>query len=216
MRYKIVPAFSFDFLTPFYDPVIELLGFGESFKIEVLNRVNFESGEDLLDIGCGTGMLLIPAKKYQPDSRVVGIDPDPHILDIAKRKINKQQLTVKLVNSFAEDLPFNNSSFDVVVSTLVFHHLPTEIKKQAMKEILRVLKKNGRFLLVDFGKPENSFWKIILALEGIFEEAKYLQDNLNGKLPLFLSEAGFHVKEVLPRYRGIQFLLATKQERVLI
>lgn len=210
MKYKAVPAFSFDFLTPFYDPITELLGFGESFKKRVLNLVSFENGEDLLDVGCGTGTLLIPAKMDNPDSKIVGVDPDQHVLDIARRKIEKANIEVGLVKAYGEDLPLENSSFDVVVSTLVSHHLPTEIKKLTIKEIYRVLKKNGRFLLADFGKPDNALWKVILAFESIFEEAKYMKDNLNGKIPIFLEEAGFKVKDIPPPYRGVQFLLCIK------
>jgi hypothetical protein len=46
------------------------------------------------------------------------------------------------------------------------------------------------------------------------DEARYIQDNQAGKLPLFLKEAGFAVQELLPRYRGVQFLLATKDAGV--
>lgn len=210
MKYKIVPAFTFNFLTPFYDFVTELIGFGDSFKRQIVRMLKLKDGESLLDIGCGTGSLLILAKHNHPQSRIVGIDPDPSVLDIAKRKIEKKRLDVELVRAYGEDLPFKDSSFDVAVSTLVFHHLPTEIKKQTIKEIFKVLKKGARFLLADFGQPENTFWRIILAIASIFEEAKYMRDNLDGKLPTFLREAGFKVKEVSPKYRGVQFLLAMK------
>lgn len=210
MKYKIVPAFTFDFLTPFYDSITDLIGFGESFKRKVIRMTKLQDGESLLDIGCGTGSLLILTKQDYPNSKVVGIDPDQRVLDIARRKIEKAKVEVDLIKAYSENLPFNPSSFDIVVSTLVFHHLPTEIKKQTIKEAHRVLKKNGRFFLADFGKPDNAVWKVILALESIFEEAKYMKDNLDGKLPIFLEEAGFKVKDIPPKYRGIQFILATK------
>lgn len=210
MRYKVVPAFTFNFLTPFYDFITELLGFGPSFKEKVIMLVHFQNGESLLDIGCGTGSLLIPAKKHNPGSRIVGVDPDQHILDIAQKKIKKAGVEVELIKAYGEHLPFNSASFDVVVSTLVFHHLPSEIKIQTIKEAYRILKKNGRFLLADFGKPDNAVWKAILALESIFEEARYMRDNLEGKLPVFLEKAGFKVTNMPPKYRGVQFLLAIK------
>jgi ubiquinone/menaquinone biosynthesis C-methylase UbiE len=114
----------------------------------------------------------------------------------------------------AEHLPFPTSSFDLVMSTLVFHHLPTEIKQQAMQEIYRVLTPGGRFLLADLGKPEGLALRAFFALGALAQadEARYIQDNKAGKLPLFLKEVGFAVQELLPRYKGVQFLLATKQE----
>jgi len=98
------------------------------------------------------------------------------------------------------------------VSTLIFHHLPTEIKKLAMQEIYRILRQNGRFVLADLGKPEGILLNTFFALGAMIQsdEAKYIQDNKEGKLPLFLEEVGFEVKEVPPRHRGIPFLLATK------
>jgi ubiquinone/menaquinone biosynthesis C-methylase UbiE len=212
MNYKPVPALGKNILTPFFDFLIEGVGLGTSFKEKALERVHLQNGERLLDIGCGTATLLIAAKSHNPDSQVVGIDVDERVLDIAKRKIQKTRLEVEVMKARAEDLPFESSSFDVVVSTLIFHHLPTEIKKRAMREIHRVLKQDGRFLLADFGKPESVLLKTFFALGAMVrsDEAKYLQDNREGRLPLFLEEAGFEVTEVRPRYKGIPFLLATK------
>ncbi len=213
MNYKPVPALGKNILTPFFDFLVEVVGLGTSFKEKVLERVHLQNGERLLDVGCGTATLLIAAKSHNPDSQVFGIDVDERVLDIAKRKIQKTRVELEVMKARAEDLPFESSSFDVVVSTLIFHHLPTEIKKLAMREIHRVLKQDGRFLLADFGKPESVLLKTFFALGAMVrsDEAKYLQDNREGRLPLFLEEAGFEVTEVRPRYKGIPFLLATKK-----
>jgi ubiquinone/menaquinone biosynthesis C-methylase UbiE len=175
--------------------------------------VHLQNGERLLDVGCGTATLLIAAKSHNPDSQVFGIDADERVLDIARKKIQKSKVEVEVMHARAEDLPFESSSFDVVVSTLIFHHLPTEIKKLAMREIHRVLKQRGRFLLADIGRPEGILLRTFFALGEMVrsDEAKYLRDNKEGKLLLFLEEAGFEVTEVRPRYKGIPFLLATKK-----
>lgn len=213
MSYKPVPALGKDIFTPLFDFLIEAVGLGTSFKEKVLERAHLKNCERLLDVGCGTATLLIAAKSHSPASQVVGIDADERVLDIARRKIQKTRVEVEVMRARAEDLPFASSSFDVVVSTLIFHHLPTEIKQLAMTEIHRVLKPDGRFLLVDFGKPEGVLLKTFFALASFVrsDEAKYLLDNRQGKLPLFLEEAGFEVTEVRPRYKGIPFLLATKK-----
>lgn len=210
-NYKPVPAFSFDWLTPLYDPITELIGFGTSFKERVLQMLNLKDGESILDVGCGTGSLLVPAKVNYPHSRVVGIDPDPQVLRITERKINRNNLKIELKQAWGEELPFPDSAFNVVVSTLVLHHVPSGAKIKIIKEVYRILKHDGRFMLADFGKPHNKVWKVILWLEGIFEEAKYMKDNLEGRIPVFLEENGFRVKEISPRYRGVQFLLGTKK-----
>jgi len=85
-----------------------------------------------------------------------------------------------------------------------------------MQEIYRVLTPDGRFLLADFGRPEGLLLRSFFSLGalGQAEETRYIQDNKEGKLPRFLKEAGVAVQELPPRYRGVQFLLATKDAGV--
>ncbi len=112
----------------------------------------------------------------------------------------------------AGELPFKPNSFDLVVSTLVFHHLPTAVKRQALCEIYRILRNDGRFLLIDYGKVDSILWKFLFG--GVkpsrLPETSTMQDNLAGKLPNFLSEVGLIFHEARPQYRGIQFFQAKK------
>ncbi len=207
---QFIPAFSYDFLTPFYDFFVNLL-FGYKERAKIVKLLNLKEGELLLDVGCGTGTLLVVAKKLHPTNKMTGIDIDDRILKYAQKKINKENLDIKIIKASAAKLPFDNSSFDVVVSTFTFHHLPTAVKKQSLKEIKRVLRRGGRFLLIDFGRAEGFWMNFLYALEKLFhiKEADTLKDNIEGKLPLLLKQGGFNVKEVAPKYRGIQHLLAT-------
>lgn len=213
MNNKIVPAFSFDFLTPCYDLALDLIGFGVKQREKIVNLLKLKPDDRLLDLGCGTGSLLVVAKSKYPNVDMAGVDIDSKVLEIAQKKIQKSNLNIKLIKSSADKLPFTDNSFDVVVSTLVFHHLPTDVKKAALKEIYRILKKDGRFLLADFGKL-NGFLKIIYYLEVLFRipEAKTAKDNVEGKIPEYLKQANFKFKEVLPRNLGIQYLLLSKYE----
>lgn len=212
MNYTPIPALGKNILTPFFDALVEIVGLGTSFKKKVVERANLQIGERLLDVGCGTATLLLAAKSRYPSIEAVGIDVDDRVLDIARKKIAKNKLQIEVVQARAENLPFPPASFDVVTSTLIFHHLPTEIKKLAMQEIHRVLKPGGRFLLVDFGKPEGILLKAFFTLGALLrsDEVKYLQDNREGRLPRFLQEIGFEVREVSTRHGSIPFLLATK------
>jgi ubiquinone/menaquinone biosynthesis C-methylase UbiE len=212
MSYKPVPALGKEWLTPFFDVLLTIVGLGAPLTERVIEGANIQDGEHVLDVGCGTATLLLAAKSRSPLAQMVGVDPDERALAIAREKIAQRQVEVEVVQAGAEHLPFPTSSFDLVMSTLVFHHLPTEIKHRAMQEIYRVLTPGGRLLLVDFGKPEGLLLRIFFALGALVQadEARYIQDNTAGKLPLFLQEAGFAVQELPPRYKGIQFLLATK------
>src|SRR5215467_5146752 len=146
MSYKSVPALGKDWLTPFFDVLLAIVGLGAPLTDGVIEGANIQDGEHVLDVGCGTATLLIAAKSRSPLAQMVGV-----------------------VQAGAEHVPFPTASFDLVMSTLVFHHLPTEIKQRAMQEIHRVLMPGGRFLLADFGKPEGLLLRIFFALGALVQ-----------------------------------------------
>ncbi len=209
---EYIPAFNYDFLTPLYDFILEVLGYGYSQRIKVVKLLDLNDDEYLLDLGSGTGSFLLVAKKKHPKTKMAGIDIDPKVLELARKKFQKERVDVELIEASANKLPFKDKTFDVVVSSLIFHHLPTEVKKEVLKEVYRVLKPNGRFLLVDFGKDDGTIFKLWNILSHLLNvpEAKTLEDNANGLIPGFMEEAGFKVKEIATRYRSIQYLLGTK------
>jgi len=84
------------------------------------------AGEDVLDLGCGTGTLLQALITAQPRAHYVGVDPDPRVLGVARRRLGRHANTVRLVEGYGTELPFGDDRFDLVVSTLVFHHLPPQ------------------------------------------------------------------------------------------
>jgi ubiquinone/menaquinone biosynthesis C-methylase UbiE len=212
MSKDYVPAFNYDFLTPFYDFFLELLGYGKTQRTKVIDLLNLKSADNLLDLGCGTGTLLILAKQRFPQIKMTGIDVDPKVLNIARNKTQKAKLEIEYLEASSGRLPFTDSSFGVVVSSLVFHHLPTAVKKQTIKEVYRILKKGGRFLLADFGKRAGIILNFLDFITSLLRlpESKTLQDNLNGKLPIFLTDEGFKVQEIAYSYKGIHFFEAEK------
>lgn len=210
MKGKFTPALAFHALTPLYDVGTELLGYGVSLKRKGIGVAQIQNGERVLDVGCGSGTFLVETKKQFPHAEVIGIDPDKAILTLAKRKLEHAGVEAHLVEGYAQALPFPDASFDVVVSTLIFHHLPTPVKQQAIAEIHRVLRENGRFLLADFGKPATLLETVLLNLGSIFDGRENMRANLAGKLPAFLEQANFTVQTVAPRYKGVEFLLARK------
>jgi ubiquinone/menaquinone biosynthesis C-methylase UbiE len=199
-------------VTPLYDSVVNVIGWGTNFQKRLVRLSRLESNDSLVDIGAGTGTFCICAKKFRRASKIVGIDPDRHILDIAKQKTVKENLKIEYINTTAQDLPFKNNSLDIVVSSLAFHHMSTADKKRACKEIYRVLKHDGHFLLADFGPSKNIFVKLLISFGGMlgFENKDYAKDNLKGFLPMYMEEAGFNVKDQAPMKNGVQFLLGTK------
>lgn len=120
-------------------------------------------GEAVLDVGCGTGTLAIVAKeRVGTTGRVCGIDPGTRQIARARSKAARRGLSIDFQPGVIEQLAFPDSSFDVVLSTLMMHHLPDDLKRQGLAEIARVLKPGGRLLILDFRGPVGP-WKSRLA-----------------------------------------------------
>src|SRR5712691_2379119 len=117
MSYQPVPALGKDWLTPFYDVLIAMLGWGPQLTENMLERADILDGERVLDVGCATATLLIAAKARYPTAHLVGVDPDERALQIARKKIARQRVEVEVVHARAENLPFQPSSFDLVMSS---------------------------------------------------------------------------------------------------
>ncbi len=197
---KYIPAVSFDWLTPLYDPIIQLLFPEKAFRRCLIEQMRIEKGHRVLDLGCGTATLDILIKKAHPGAVVVGLDGDQKILGIARAKIEKEGLDIKLDKGMAFELPYPDNSFDLVVSSLVFHHLTRENKKRTFNEIFRVLKPGGELHAADFGKPHNF---IMLMPSMIFRFLEEVSENIKGLLPDMFRGAGFVQVEETARFMTI-------------
>ena len=140
----------------FYDLMVWLLTFGRerSFRERLVELARLQPGESVLDVGCGTGSLAIAAKRrVGPTGIVHGIDASPEMIARATRKAKKAGVDVTFRTAVVEALPFPDRQLDVVLSTLMLHHLPRATREQSARDIRRVLKPGGRVLAVDFGMP---------------------------------------------------------------
>jgi ubiquinone/menaquinone biosynthesis C-methylase UbiE len=97
----------------------------------------------VLDVGCGTGRLLREAHRRWPDATVVGVDISPGMIAEARRRATYGQFVV----GPAEHLPLESESVDLALSTMSFHHWTD--KEAGVREVARVLKTDGRFILAD-------------------------------------------------------------------
>jgi demethylmenaquinone methyltransferase/2-methoxy-6-polyprenyl-1,4-benzoquinol methylase/phosphoethanolamine N-methyltransferase len=139
-----------------YDVLMGALTLGHEARLReiTLDLVGLQAGEKVLDVGCGTGSLAIAARRrVGPSGTVAGIDPAPEMVARARMKAARVGADVRFETAVIESLPFGSSEFDVVLSSLMIHHLPKRIRPAAFAEVHRVLKPNGRFLAVDFKPP---------------------------------------------------------------
>lgn len=116
---------------------------------------------------------------------------------MAKTKIIRAGLDIKLDLGMSFELPYPDHSFDRVVSSLVFHHLTRENKALTIKEIFRVLSKGGELHVADFGKPHNALMYLISL---VFRHLEETRDNINGHLPDMFYKAGFEQVEETARF----------------
>jgi arsenite methyltransferase len=125
---------------------------------DILDLVPWRGDEQVLDVGCGRGLMTIGAAKRLTTGRVIGIDiwdakdqasTSPAVtLDNAGVAGVKDRVEVQTAD--ARKLPFADNSFDVITSHWVVHNIPDEAgRKQALAEIARVLRSGGRLLLND-------------------------------------------------------------------
>lgn len=138
-----------------YDAFVRLLTLGRenALRTETIQLAALPTGGSVLDVGCGTGTLTLRAKAAVGASgKVCGVDAAPEMVEVARQKAGTQQ-GVEFRVGLIEALPFADGTFDVVVSSLMFHHLPPAVKQKGLKEIYRVLKPGGRLLIVDMKPP---------------------------------------------------------------
>src|SRR5216683_1424151 len=130
-------------------------GSEQALRQTTADLAQLQPGETVLDVGCGTGTLALVAKERVGATGLVsGIDPSAQLLTRARRKAARRGLEINFQLGVIEQLPFPDQSFDVVLSTLMMHHLPDDLKRQGLAEIARVLKPGGRLLVVDARRPE--------------------------------------------------------------
>ena len=186
-----VPALSHDSLTPLYDTFIKWTLPESTFKRELIEHARITSKRRVLDLGCGTATLTILAKQMHPDAKVVGIDGDSRVLRLGRTKAEKTKTNITFTRAMAFELPYPNSSFDCVMSSLMFHHLTTENKIRSLKEAYRVLRSGGELRIADFGKPHNLLMRVVAYPWHLLEGPKNTRDNVRGLLPQFMRDSGF-------------------------
>lgn len=183
---EFLPAAGRDVFLPLYDPLVSLMGFGRAIQ-ELISQANIEHDPAVLDVGCGTGTLIVMLKRQYPAVEVTGLDPDSKALRRAGKKTRRAGVSVQLDHGFADELPYDDRSFDRVFSSFMFHHLDEQERERTSREVSRVLKPGGSFHLLDFVTDD--------AAHGFFERLigghALMKTNTNERILQLLSRSGF-------------------------
>lgn len=107
-------------------------------------------GEEILDVGCGTGILGSRLAQASDGIKVCGLDAGSHMIKAAERRVRRHRHQAEYQVGTATRLPYSDGCFDVVVSCLLFHLLHGPEKELALREIFRILKPGGRYVCAEF------------------------------------------------------------------
>lgn len=153
----------------------------------------------ILDIGCGTGLHLEMYRNF--GCSLYGIDTSPSMLEKAEARLGKN---VDLRKADATEIPFNSDFFDLVLCMLVLHEMDDNIRYKVLKEMHRVVKQNGRVLVIDFhaGKariPLGSLFKTIIYISefaaGSRHFRNYRQFMSSGGLPTLIDRSQMKIEK---------------------
>jgi ubiquinone/menaquinone biosynthesis C-methylase UbiE len=186
-----VPALAYPFLTRWYDTVVRWTTRERHFRSRLLEQMDVRPGQQVLDVGCGTGTFALMLKQTHPAAHVVGLDGDAAVLDLARHKAGRAGAEVDWRHGSALSLPFPDHSFDLAASSLVFHHLDRAAKGAALREIHRVLKPGGALHVADWGRASNGLMRAAFLSVQLLDGFGNTADNVAGLLPDFMHEAGF-------------------------
>jgi SAM-dependent methyltransferase len=186
-----LPALRWKALTPAFDTAVRATTRERTSKLRLIDQAGVRPDDTVLDLGAGTGTLAIWLKERCPNARVVGLDADPDVLSRARRKAAEAGCELELVQGFSNDLPFPDKHFDVVLSSLFFHHLTSEVKRETLSEVYRVLEPGGSLHVADWGKPSDPLMAAAFTLAvRTFDGFEVTRDNAAGALPALFEEAG--------------------------
>ncbi|MBI2825232.1 MAG: class I SAM-dependent methyltransferase [Planctomycetia bacterium] len=150
---EFLPGAGFHFLTPMYEMLARPMLRGVWRDVVADVKTLAGTGTTLVDLGCGPGTVLRRLAIERPDLSLTGVDIDQRMLSIAGRRLPQ----ARLLQASIDKVPIEDKSADIVISSMVFHHLEHPVKQGAFREARRILKLGGLFLLCDFSVPVNNW-----------------------------------------------------------
>ena len=200
MSGSFIPALRFHFLTPLFDPFMRFALPDREIKRDLVEQARLSNETRVLDFGCGTATLTILIKRRYPGALVRGLDVDEVILAKARRKAEADGADVGFDVYDGGRIPYQDGSFDRVVTCFVLHHLDDLGKTGALREIFRVLTPGGELYVADFDRARNLLRRAAFEAVRLTDSRKSTRANAQGRLRTMIASAGFENVVELSRH----------------
>ncbi|WP_271219460.1 class I SAM-dependent methyltransferase [Streptosporangium carneum] len=193
-------------LTRLYDSVVALTR-ERLWRSLVAMHVAPRPDDTIVDVGCGTGSQVALLHRLEPRARIIGVDPDPETLALARRKTGADgvapQWRLGMGDALVELL--GPGSADTAVSSLVLHQCPLPMKRSILTSMHAVLRPSGKLVVADYGLQRTTLMRLAFRTVQLADGLQDTQPNADGVLPRLMSEAGFRgvrEAEVIPTLTG--------------
>ena len=190
---KFVPALGKSSLTGSYDRVVAVMSRERRWRSALLDLIAASDDDSIVDFGAGTGTLCIGLKRRAPACRLVGVDPDPEVLAIARAKAEALGLTIEWHQAMGDQAGafVADGSASKAVSSLVLHHCDLPMKQDILRAMARALRPGGRLFIADYGRQRTLWMRAAFLLVQAFDGCKTTGQNARGILPQLIADAGF-------------------------
>ncbi|WP_327064020.1 class I SAM-dependent methyltransferase [Kitasatospora purpeofusca] len=181
-----------------YDPVVALTR-ERLWRSLVAMHVAPRPEDVVVDVGCGTGSLAVLLNRVEPRATVIGVDPDPEALAVARRKAAAVVAggtpggTPEWRIGMGDDVAavVGAGTADTVVSSLVLHQCPVPMKRAVLAAMHETLRPGGKLVIADYGKQRTAAMRLAFRFVQLADGKADTQPNADGVLPRLIAEAGF-------------------------
>lgn len=192
---------------------------------ELIAHIDFSPKEKILDMCCGIGgVTFVISGKAGQDSDVVGMDLSPGQIEIARK--NNHLSNARFIEGDVTSTGFKDGYFDKVFITHALHEMPREIRLKVLSEAKRILKENGKVIILDLDNPENMFIRLFIGFWFFYWlpfnfETPTRRDMLKRRLTTEVAEIGFNSVEKQSKFHGVFQVVqgineATSNEQIVL
>jgi demethylmenaquinone methyltransferase/2-methoxy-6-polyprenyl-1,4-benzoquinol methylase len=188
---------SYKIISKFYG-LLDLIYFRNSCKNPryILSTKIPNDSSKILEIATGTAKNIILLGEQKPKLGIIGIDLSEEMLNIARNRITKKKINnIELIKMDGIKIAFNDKTFEYIIISLLLHELIEDIANKILRECCRVLKHDGKILVLEWEKPQKIIQKILFFITTVFEP-KAFKHFMKKDLEKYFLNNGFKINSI--------------------